>query len=147
MESIVKKLVKVKFKNEYIEKLDYNRPSDRDRFDIKKIFFIIEMETPQPISHSCFIPYITVDIFRKFFSFSKLRLSKEQLLIVYDKRKKGLTNDLNFVNSFVDYENIDENYMNNLKSLETFEPFIHVTHFPNYDYYDIKTVLYTCEDK
>ena len=143
----MKKLVKVKFKDEYKEKLDYNRSTDRDRFDIKKIFFIIEMETPQPISNQYFIPYIIVDIFRKFFSFSKLRLSKEQLLIVYDKRKKGLTNDLNFVNSFVDYENIDENYMNNLESLETFEPFIQVIHFPNYDYYDIKTVLYTCEDK
>ncbi len=143
----MKKLVKVKFKDEYKEKLDYNRPTDRDRFDIKKIFFIIEMGLGEPRNNPNFVSYIVVDIFRKFFSFSKLRLSKEQLLIIYDKRKKGLTNDLNFVNSFVDYENIDENYMNNLESLETFEPFIHVTHSPNYDYYDIKTVLYTCEDK
>jgi hypothetical protein len=142
----VKKLVKVKFKDEYKERLDYSRPNDRDRFDIKKIFFIIEIGDDE-IGRPNIIPYIMVDIFRKFFSFDKLRLSKEQLLIVYDKRKKGLTNDLNFVNSFVDYENIDENYMNNLESLETFEPFIHVTHSPNYDYYDIKTVLYTCEDK
>ena len=44
-------------------------------------------------------------------------------------------------------KNIDENYMNNLESLESFEPFIHVTHAFRYDYYDIKTVLYTCEDK
>ncbi len=143
----MKKLVKVKFKNEYVEKLDYNRPNDRDRFDIKTIFFIIEMGLGEPRNNSNFVSYIVVDIFRKFFSFSKLGLSKEQLLIVYDKRKKGLTNDLNFVNSFVDYENIDENYMNNLETLETFEPFIQVIHFPNYDYYDIKTVLYTCEDK
>jgi hypothetical protein len=142
----MKKLVKVKFKDEYKERLDYSRPYDRDRFDIKKIFFIIEIGNDE-IGRPNIIPYIMVDIFRKFFSFSKLRLSKEQLVIVYDKRKKGLTNDLNFVNSFVDYENIDENYMNNLESLETFEPFIHVTHSPNYDYYDIKTVLYTCEDK
>ena len=142
----MKKLVKVKFKDEYKERLDYNRPNDRDRFDIKKIFFIIEIGNAE-IGRPNIIPYIMIDIFRKFFSFSKLRLSKEQLVIVYDKRKKGLTNDLNFVNSFVDYENIDENYMNNLESLETFEPFIHVTHSPNYDYYDIKTVLYTCEDK
>jgi hypothetical protein len=142
----MKKLVKVKFKDEYKERLDYSRPYDRDRFDIKKIFFIIEIGNDE-IGRPNIIPYIMVDIFRKFFSFSKLRLSKEQLLIVYDKRKKGLTNDLNFVNSFVDYENIDENYMNNLESLESFEPFIHVTHSPNYDYYDIKTVLYTCEDK
>ena len=143
----MKKLVKVKFKDEYKERLDYNRPNDRDRFDIKKIFFIIEMGLGEPRNNPNFVSYIVVDIFRKFFSFSKLRLSKEQLLIVYDKRKKGLTNDLNFVNSFVDYENIDENYMNNLESLETFEPFIHVIHSPKYDYYDIKTVLYTCEDK
>jgi hypothetical protein len=142
----MKKLVKVKFKDEYKERLDYSRPYDRDRFDIKKIFFIIEIGNDE-IGLPNIIPYIMVDIFRKFFSFDKLRLSKEQLLIVYNKRKKGLTNDLNFVNSFVDYENIDENYMNNLESLETFEPFIHVTHSPNYDYYDIKTVLYTCEDK
>ena len=142
----MKKLVKVKFKDEYIEKLDYNRPNDRDRFDIKKIFFIIELGNAE-IGRPNFIPYIVVDIFRKFFSFSKLGLSKEQLLIVYDKRKNGLTDDLNFVNSFVDYENIDENYMNNLESLETFEPFIHVTHAFRYDHYDIKTVLYTCEDK
>ena len=143
----MKKLVKVKFKDEYKERLEYNRPNDRDRFDIKKIFFIIEMETPQPISNQYFIPYIIVDIFRKFFSFDKLRLSKEQLLIVYDKRKNGLNNDLNFVNSFVDYENIDENYMNNLESLESFEPFIHVMHSPDYDRYGIETVLYTYEDK
>jgi hypothetical protein len=142
----MKKLVKVKFKDEYKERLDYSRPYDRDRFDIKKIFFIIEIGNDE-IGRPNIIPYIMVDIFRKFFSFDKLRLSKEQLLIVYNKRKNGLTNDLNFVNSFVDYENIDENYMNNLESLETFEPFIHVTHSPNYDYYDIKTVLYTCEDK
>ena len=142
----MKKLVKIKFKDEYKEKLDYNRPNDRDRFDIKTIFFIIELGNAE-IGRSNFIPYIVVDIFRKFFSFSKLGLSKEQLLIVYDKRKKGLTNDLNFVNLFVEYENIDENYMNNLESLKIFEPFIHVTHSPNYDYYDIKTVLYTCEDK
>ena len=142
----MKKLVKVKFKDEYIEKLDYNRASDRERFNIKTIFFIIELGNAE-IGRSNFIPYIVVDIFRKFFSFSKLGLSKEQLLIVYDKRKKGLTNDLNFVNSFVDYENIDENYMNNLETLETFEPFIQVIHFPNYDYCDIKTILYTCEDK
>ena len=143
----MKKLVKVKFKDEYKERLEYNRPTDRDRFDIKKIFFIIEMGLGEPRNNPNFAPYIVVDIFRKFFSFSKLRLSKEQLLIVYDKRKKGLTDDLNFVNSFVDYENIDENYMNNLESLGSFEPFIHVTHSPNYDYYDVKTVLYTCEDK
>ena len=143
----MKKLVKIKFKNEYKEKLDYNRPTDRDRFDIKKIFFIIEMSLGEPRNNPNFVSYVVVDIFRKFFSFSKLGLSKEQLLIVYDKRKKGLTNDLNFVNSFVDYENIDENYMNNLELLETFEPFIHVTHAFRYDYYDIKTVLYTCEDK
>ena len=142
----MKKLVKVKFKDEYKEKLDYNRPNDRDRFDIKKIFFIIEIGNAD-FGRTNIIPYIMVDIFRKFFSFDKLGLSKEQLLIVYDKRKNGLTNDLNFVNSFVDYENIDENYMNNLESLESFESFIHVTHSPNYDYYDIKTVLYTCEDK
>ncbi len=142
----MKKLVKVKFKDEYKEKLDYNRPNDRDRFDIKKIFFIIEVGNAS-ISRPNIIPYIMVDVFRKFFSFDKLCLSKEQLLIVYDKRKNGLTNDLNFVNSFVDYENIDENYMNNLETLESFEPFIQVIHFPNYDYYDIKTVLYTCEDK
>ena len=142
----MKKLVKVKFKDEYVEKLDYSRPTDRDRFDIKKIFFIIELGNAE-IGRPNFIQYVVVDILRKFFSFSKLGLSKEQLLIVYDKRKKGLTNDLNFVNSFVDYENIDENYMNNLETLETFEPFIQVIHFPNYDYYDIKTVLYTCEDK
>ena len=142
----MKKLVKVKFKDEYIEKLDYSRPSDRDRFNIKKIFFIIELGNAE-IGWPNFIQYIIVDIFRKFFSFDKLRLSKEQLLIVYDKRKNGLTDDLNFVNSFVDYENIDENYMNNLESSETFEPFIQVIHSPNYDYYDIKTILYTCEDK
>ena len=142
----MKKLVKVKFKDEYKERLDYNRPTDRDRFDIKKIFFIIEIGNDE-IVRTNIIQYIMVDIFRKFFSFSKLRLSKEQLLIVYDKRKKGLTDDLNFVNSFVDYENIDENYMNNLESLESFEPFIHVMHSPDYDYYGIETVLYTCEDK
>ena len=142
----MKKLVKVKFKDEYKERLDYNRPNDRDRFDIKKIFFIIELGNAE-IGRPNFITYIVVDIFRKFFSFAKLGLSKEQHLIVYDKRKSGLTDDLNFVNSFVDYENIDENYMNNLESLETFEPFIQVIHFPNYDYYDIKTILYTCEDK
>ena len=146
MELIVKKLVKVKFKNEYIEKLDYNRPTDRDRFGIKTIFFIIEIGNVE-IGRPNIIPYIMIDIFRKFFSFSKLGLSKEQLLIVYDKRKKGLTDDLNFVNLFVEYENIDENYMNNLESLESFEPFIHVTHAFKYDYYDIKTILYTCEDK
>ena len=127
-------------------KKDYNRPTDRDRFNIKTIFFIIELGNAE-IGRPNIIPYIMIDIFRKFFSFSKLGLSKEQLLIVYDKRKNGLTDDLNFVNSFVDYENIDENYMNNLESLETFEPFIHVIHSPKYDYYDIKTVLYTCEDK
>lgn len=143
----MKKLVKVKFKDEYIEKVDYNRPNDRDRFDIKKIFFIIEIGLGEPRNNPNFVSYIVVDIFRKFFSFSKLGLSKEHLLIVYDKRKNGLTNDLNFVDSFVDYENIDENYMNNLESLETFEPFIHVTHAFRYDYYDIKTILYTCEDK
>ena len=143
----MKKLVKVKFKDEYVEKLDYNRPTDRDRFNIKTIFFIIEIGVGEPRNNPNFMPYIVVDIFRKFFSFSKLGLSKEQLLIVYDKRKNGLTDDLNFVNSFVDYENIDENYMNNLESLETFEPFIHVTHAFKYDYYDIKTILYTCEDK
>lgn len=142
----MKKLVKVKFKDEYKERLDYNRPKDRDRFDIKKIFFIIELGDAE-IGRPNFIQYVVVDILRKFFSFSKLRLSKEQLLIVYDKRKKGLTNDLNFVNLFVEYENIDENYMNNLETLETFEPFIQVIHFPNYDYYDIKTILYTYEDK
>ena len=142
----MKKLVKVKFKDEYKERLDYNRPNDRDRFNIKKIFFIIEIGNAE-IGRPNIIPYIMVDIFRKFFSFSKLRLSKEQLVIVYDKRKKGLTNDLNFVNLFVEYENIDENYMNNLESLDSFEPFIHVTHSPNYDHYDIKAVLYTCEDK
>ena len=139
----MKKLVKVKFKNEYIEKLDYNRASDRERFDIKKIFFIIELGNAE-IGRPNFIQYIIVDIFRKFFSLDKLGLSEEQF---YNKRKNGLTNDLNFVNSFVDYENIDENYMNNLESLETFEQFIHVTYSHNYDYYDIKTVLYTCEDK
>jgi hypothetical protein len=40
----VKKLVKVKFKNEYAEKLDYNRSNDRDHFDIKTIFFIIDID-------------------------------------------------------------------------------------------------------
>ena len=146
----MKKLVKVKFKDEYKERLDYHRLSDRDRFDIKKIFFIIEVGLGEPRNNPNFVSYIVVNIFRKFFSFSKLGLSKEQLLIVYDKRKKGLTNDLNFVNLFVEYENIDENYMNTLESLETFEPFepfIHVTHAFRYDYYDIKTILYTCEDK
>ena len=143
----MKKLVKVKFKDEYKEKLDYNRPNDRDRFDIKKIFFIIEMGLGEPRNNPNFVSYIVVDISRKFFSFSKLGLSKNQLLIIHNKRNKGLTNDLNFVDSFMDYENIDENYMNNLESLETFEPFIHVTHAFRYDYYDIKTVLYTCEDK
>ena len=91
------------------------------------IYFIIEIGNAE-IWRANIIPYIMIDIFRKFFSFSKLRLSKEQLLIVYDKRKKGLTDDLNFVNSFVDYENIDENYMNNLESLESFEQFINVMH-------------------
>ena len=83
----MKKLVKVKFKDEYKERLDYNRPKDRDRFNIKTIFFIIEMETPQPISNQYFIPYIIVDIFRKFFSLDELGLSEEQFLIVYNKRK------------------------------------------------------------
>ena len=139
----MKKLVKVKFKDEYKEKLDYNRASDRERFNIKTIFFIIELGNAE-IGRPNFIQYVVVDILRKFFSLDKLGLTEEQF---YNKRKNGLTNDLNFVNSFVDYENIDENYMNNLESLKTFEPFIQVIHFPKYDYYDIKTILYTCEDK